>query len=158
MTRSLALAAAAVLAATVPVLAAATASYGTKTARSSPNAPKAVTMPDGLVYTDVIAGTGDPVKAGQSVEVDYTGSFPNGTVFHSSQKQGLHFTFLVGAHQVIRCWDEGVVGMRGNGTRTLVCPPDLAYGSRGAGNIIPPNATLDFTIHLYPAPTPAPKK
>ncbi len=153
MTRSLVLAAAAVLAATLPVLAATTASHGTKPARSAPHpAAKSVKLPDGLVYTDVILGTGNPVKTGQSVEVDYTGSFPNGTVFDSSQKHGQHFTFTVGAHQVIRCWDEGVAGMRENGTRTLVCPPDLAYGSRGAANVIPPNATLDFTIHLYPPP------
>jgi FKBP-type peptidyl-prolyl cis-trans isomerase len=151
MTRSLALAVAAVVATAVPVLASTTASY-TAAVRTTPPASNPVTLRDGLQYTDVIVGKGDVVKAGQTIEVDYVGSFPNGTVFDTSQQHGGHFTFPVGAHQVIRCWDEGVVGMRVGGTRKLVCPPDLAYGARGAANVIPPNATLDFTIHVVPPP------
>jgi len=144
MTRPLALVASALLAVTTPAFAATTAAKSPAHAAS-----KTVKLPDGLTYTDVNAGKGDPVKAGQSVEVDYVGSFPNGKVFDSSQQHGQHFTFTAGSHQVIRCWDEGVVGMRVGGTRKLVCPPDLAYGSRGAGGVIPANATLDFTVTVY---------
>ncbi len=150
MTRSIPIAAAVVLAATMPVLAATSSSNKPAASRSTAHsAAKAVKLPDGLTYTDIAVGKGDPAKAGHSVEVDYTGSFPNGSVFDSSKQHGQHFTFALGAHQVIKCWDEGVAGMRAGGTRKLVCPPDLAYGARGAGGVIPPNATLDFTVTLY---------
>jgi FKBP-type peptidyl-prolyl cis-trans isomerase len=108
---------------------------------------KSVTTPDGLQYTDDQLGTGAVAEAGKSVSVHYTGWLMNGTKFDSSRDRGQPFTFPLGAGRVIKGWDEGVAGMRVGGKRTLIIPPDLAYGSRATGPI-PPNSTLKFEVEL----------
>ena len=97
----------------------------------------------GLYYQDLVTGTGDPAVAGDSVTVDYAGFLTGGTNFDSGS-----FGFTLGTGRVIDGFDEGVTGMRVGGTRKLVIPPDLAYGSTGAGGLIPPNATLVFDVDL----------
>src|SRR3954452_1074159 len=106
----------------------------------------------GLQYDDTVLGTGDLAAAGQSVSVHYTGWLYNdgvkGAKFDSSKDRNDPFEFELGAGMVIRGWDEGVAGMRVGGTRVLVIPPALGYGARGAGGVIPPNATLMFEVEL----------
>jgi len=102
----------------------------------------------GLRITDVTLGDGDEAQSGQTAVVHYTGWLMNGTKFDSSKDRGEPFDFPIGQRSVIRGWDEGVKGMRVGGTRVLVIPPDLAYGPRGAGGAIPPNATLKFEVEL----------
>ena len=94
------------------------------------------------------AGTGERAEIGMSVSVHYTGKLENGTVFDSSIPRGQPFTFTLGAGQVIKGLDEGVEGMKVGGKRKLIIPPYLGHGSRGAGNVIPANATLIFEIEL----------
>ena len=104
---------------------------------------------DKLQITDETVGTGAEAVAGKSITVSYTGTLADGSVFDSTAKDGgKPFTFTLGAGQVIKGWDEGVVGMKVGGVRKLVIPPDLAYGSQGAGSTIPPNATLTFVVTL----------
>ncbi|MGE5269251.1 MAG: FKBP-type peptidyl-prolyl cis-trans isomerase [Thiohalocapsa sp.] len=109
-------------------------------------------LADGLKYTDTTVGTGAEATPGHKVSVHYTGWLYNnsqkGAKFDSSVDRGEPFQFTLGAHQVIRGWDEGVAGMKVGGKRTLIIPPDLAYGARGAGGVIPPNATLMFDVEL----------
>jgi len=110
-------------------------------------------MPNGLKYTDVKVGDGATAKAGNKVSVNYTGWLYNngakGAKFDSSLDRGQPFQFTLGARQVIAGWDEGVAGMKVGGKRTLVIPPELGYGARGAGGgAIPPNATLMFDVDL----------
>ena len=110
-------------------------------------------MPDGLKYTDTKIGDGATAKAGNKVSVNYTGWLYNngakGAKFDSSLDRGQPFQFTLGAHQVIAGWDEGVAGMKVGGKRTLIIPPELGYGARGAGGgAIPPNATLIFDVDL----------
>jgi peptidylprolyl isomerase len=133
------------LAAPLPVVAATGASYKTNAVKT---AGKPVTLPDGLVYTDLKVGKGALPKPGQTAIVHYVGTFPDGKKFDSSRDRREPFEFPLGAHKVIPCWDEGVATMRVGGRRKLVCPPSLAYGERGAGGVIPPNATLDFDVEL----------
>jgi FKBP-type peptidyl-prolyl cis-trans isomerase FkpA len=109
---------------------------------------------DALVKTDSVVGKGKEAVAGKTVEVNYTGwlyepKAPNqrGKQFDSSVGRG-PFSFPLGAGRVIRGWEEGVAGMKVGGKRTLVIPPDLAYGKRGAGGVIPPDATLVFDVEL----------
>lgn len=106
----------------------------------------------GLQYDDTTLGSGEEAKAGQNVAVHYTGWLYNdgvkGRKFDSSKDRGDPFEFELGAGMVIRGWDEGVQGMRVGGTRVLVIPPELGYGARGAGGVIPPNATLMFEVEL----------
>jgi protein-disulfide isomerase/FKBP-type peptidyl-prolyl cis-trans isomerase len=102
----------------------------------------------GLTINDKFVGTGATVKGGDHVSVHYTGTLMDGTVFDSSRTRGQPFDFVVGTHQVIKGWEEGLVGMKVGGSRTLTIPPDLGYGSRGAGGKIPPDATLIFDIEL----------
>ena len=107
-----------------------------------------VTTASGLQYTDLVEGTGAMPKPGQRVTVHYTGTLEDGTQFDSSRDRGRPFTFQIGVGQVIKGWDEGVGTMRVGGRRQLVIPPELGYGSRGAGGVIPPNATLLFDVEL----------
>lgn len=110
-------------------------------------APKPRVTPSGLEITDLVVGEGAEAKAGQTVSVNYRGTLVNGKEFDSSYGRG-PFSFPLGAGRVIKGWDEGVAGMRVGGKRKLVIPPDLAYGSRGAGGVIPPDATLLFEVEL----------
>jgi len=116
---------------------------------------KEVTLPDGLKYTDGKVGDGEEAKKGYILSMNYTGwLYKNGTKgaqFDSSSKTGKPFTFKLGAGQVIKGWDEGIAGMKAGGKRTLIIPPNLAYGAAGAGGVIPPNATLIFDVELISA-------
>ena len=107
-----------------------------------------VTTDSGLKYEDTVMGDGDTAEAGQFVTVHYTGWLENGDKFDSSKDRNDPFQFKLGAGQVIRGWDEGVAGMKIGGTRKLTIPAELGYGARGAGGVIPPNATLIFEVEL----------
>lgn len=119
-------------------------------ATPAPTAPvlKEVTTSSGLRYTDLLVGNGPLAEDGMAVAVHYTGWLTDGTKFDSSLDRGQPFTFQLGASQVIRGWDEGVKGMRVGGKRKLVIPPELGYGERGAGGVIPPDATLVFEVEF----------
>ena len=112
------------------------------------NLDNAVTTPSGLKYIDTEVGTGASPTTGQTVKVHYTGTLTNGKKFDSSVDRGQPFSFKIGVGQVIKGWDEGVGTMKVGGKRTLIIPPDLGYGERGAGGVIPPNATLLFDVEL----------
>jgi FKBP-type peptidyl-prolyl cis-trans isomerase len=105
-----------------------------------------VTLPDGLKMQDLKVGDGAIAEDGSTVQVHYTGWLTNGTKFDSSVDRGTPFSFRLGTGQVIRGWDEGVKGMRVGGKRKLTIPPSLGYGDRGAGDVIPPGATLLFDV------------
>jgi peptidylprolyl isomerase len=111
-----------------------------------------IEMPNGLKYTDTKTGDGATATPGNKVSAHYTGWLYNngakGAKFDSSVDRGQPFQFTLGAHQVIAGWDEGVAGMKVGGKRTLIIPPELGYGARGAGGVIPPNATLMFDVEL----------
>jgi len=102
----------------------------------------------GLYYEDLMEDDGEEAQAGQTVTAHYEGWLTNGRKFDSSRDRGEPIEFRLGAGQVIRGWDEGIAGMRVGGIRKLVIPPELAYGSRGAGGVIPPDATLVFEVEL----------
>ncbi len=113
------------------------------------------TTDSGLQYEDTVVGCGEAARAGNHVTVHYTGWLHDpkapqnrGRKFDSSKDRGDPFDFPLGAGNVIRGWDEGVQGMQVGGTRVLTIPPDLGYGARGAGGVIPPNATLVFEVDL----------
>ena len=109
---------------------------------------KEVTTASGLQYIDLRMGTGATAQAGQTVSVHYSGWLDNGTPFDSSLERGQPFSFPLGAGRVIKGWDEGVQGMQVGGKRKLIIPSHLGYGARGAGNVIPPHATLIFEVEL----------
>ena len=108
--------------------------------------PAAVTTASGLVYESLKDGTGESPKATDTVKVHYRGTFPDGKEFDSSYKRGEPTEFPL--NRVIPCWTEGVQRMKPGGKAKLTCPPGIAYGARGAGGVIPPNATLHFEIEL----------
>jgi peptidylprolyl isomerase len=115
-------------------------------------AGKTMTTQSGLKITDTKVGDGATPKTGQTCVMHYTGwlyeNGAKGKKFDSSVDRGEPFEFAIGAHQVIRGWDEGVATMKVGGKRTLIIPPELGYGARGAGGVIPPNATLVFDVEL----------
>jgi len=111
-----------------------------------------MTTPSGLKITDTQAGTGATPKTGQTCVMHYTGWLyqdgKKGAKFDSSVDRGQPFEFPIGTGRVIKGWDEGVASMKVGGKRTLIIPPELGYGARGAGGVIPPNATLIFEVEL----------
>ena len=107
-----------------------------------------IKTPSGLTIEDLVVGTGDAASAGQKVSVHYTGWTTDGKKFDSSKDRGDPFVFPLGQGHVIKGWDEGVAGMKVGGKRQLTIPPELGYGARGAGGVIPPNATLIFEVEL----------
>ena len=110
------------------------------------------TTPSGLQFEDSVVGSGATAQAGRTVRVHYTGWLwkdgEKGAKFDSSKDRGQPFHFHLGGGEVIRGWDEGVQGMQEGGKRKLTIPPQLGYGARGAGGVIPPNATLVFEVEL----------
>ncbi|MBW4674939.1 MAG: FKBP-type peptidyl-prolyl cis-trans isomerase [Desmonostoc geniculatum HA4340-LM1] len=107
-----------------------------------------VTTPSGLKYVELKEGTGATPERGQTVEVHYVGTLEDGTQFDSSRDRGQPFKFKIGVGRVIKGWDEGLSTMKVGGRRNLIIPPELGYGSRGAGGVIPPDATLLFDVEL----------
>jgi FKBP-type peptidyl-prolyl cis-trans isomerase len=116
---------------------------------------KPVELADGLKYTDTKVGDGAVAENGYIVSVQYTGwlykNGNKGAKFDSSLDRGKPITFKLGGGQVIKGWEEGITGMKAGGKRTLIIPPELAYGARGSGGVIPPNATLIFEVELVSA-------
>ena len=125
---------------------------GASTTAMAQIAGKALTMPSGLQIIDTTAGTGATPRTGQTCVMHYTGwlyeNGAKGKKFDSSLDRGQPFEFPIGAGRVIKGWDEGVATMKVGGKRTLIIPPALGYGERGAGGVIPPNATLMFEVEL----------
>ena len=125
-----------------------TAALAADNAAPTKTSGKPTATPSGLKYFELKKGTGPEAKAGANVKVHYTGWLTDGKKFDSSVDRGQPFEFKLGAGMVIKGWDEGVAGMKVGGTRTLIIPPDMGYGARGAGGVIPPNATLVFEVEL----------
>jgi FKBP-type peptidyl-prolyl cis-trans isomerase len=121
---------------------------GPRTTAGDDKGGKTVTTDSGLMYQDLKEGTGEAAKKGDTVEVHYTGWLKDGTKFDSSLDRGQPFSFQLGAGRVIKGWDEGVAGMKAGGKRKLIIPPDLAYGKKGAGGVIPADAELTFEVEL----------
>jgi len=111
-------------------------------------AEQTMTTESGLKYLDMTVGTGRLAELGDTASVHYTGWLADGKKFDSSVDRKEPFSFRLGAGQVIKGWDEGVMGMKIGGKRKLTIPPQLGYGARGAGGVIPPNATLTFDVEL----------
>jgi peptidylprolyl isomerase len=129
-----------------------TAPTGPATAAANKKESKMKTTPSGLQYEDTVEGTGASPKTGQTCVMHYTGwlweNSAKGKKFDSSLDRGRPFEFPLGQGRVIKGWDEGVATMKVGGKRTLLIPPSLGYGARGAGGAIPPNATLLFEVEL----------
>lgn len=124
----------------------------TVTPVSSPELTEAVNEParydNGLVVQDIVVGSGKTAENGDTLSAHYIGALENGTVFDSSYGRGEPIQFVLGAGQLIKGWELGLVGMKEGGKRKLTIPPELGYGAKGAGNAIPPNASLFFEIEL----------
>lgn len=118
---------------------------------------KWVKLPNGLQILDVVIGPGREAKEGDVVAAHYAGTLEDGTKFDSSYDRGQPFSFILGGGMVIKGWDLGLVGMKVGGKRKLIIPSALGYGARGAGGVIPPNATLHFDIELLGVETPQAK-
>lgn len=114
----------------------------------NPQLPANEPLPTTLSVKDDVVGQGEAAKAGDTVTVNYVGALPDGTIFDASSKHGQPFQFQLGAGQVIKGWDQGVAGMKVGGKRTLIIPPDMAYGAQGVPGAIPPSATLIFQVEL----------
>jgi peptidylprolyl isomerase len=114
----------------------------------TPTNSEIITTASGLKYQEITVGTGAVPKQGNKVTVHYIGTLQDGTKFDSSRDRGNPFDFNLGVGQVIKGWDEGLSTMRVGGRRILTIPPELGYGTRGAGGVIPPNATLVFDVEL----------
>lgn len=125
-----------------------TATTTMDTSESTQTAAIPATLPTELTITDTVIGTGAEAKAGNTVTMNYVGMLPDGTVFDASAKHGQAFTFNLGAGQVIKGWDQGIVGMKEGGKRRLIIPAALAYGNQAVGGVIPANATLIFDVEL----------
>ena len=131
------------------VLQAQTAPSGTASNETDSESGKPViTTPSGLKYVDLVEGTGPVVKSGDHLVVNYEGKLENGTKFDSSYDRGEPFKLVLGVTQVIQGWTEGLAGMKVGGKRKLIIPPQLGYGQAGAGDVIPPNATLIFKVEV----------
>jgi FKBP-type peptidyl-prolyl cis-trans isomerase FkpA len=128
------------------LLAALSAQAQTDAAAAAAKEPGAVVTPSGLVFRSLQDGSGPSPAAGDTVKVNYRGTFPDGREFDSSYKRGQPIEFPL--DRVIKCWTEGVQRMKVGGKARLTCPPAIAYGERGAGNVVPPNATLIFEVEL----------
>lgn len=115
---------------------------------ASKPSPETITTASGLKYQEITIGTGATPKQGNKVTVHYIGTLENGTKFDSSRDRSRPFDFELGVGQVIKGWDEGLATMKVGGRRILTIPPELGYGARGAGGVIPPNATLIFDVEL----------
>lgn len=113
-----------------------------------PIKPTIMTTTNELQIIDISVGTGQEAKAGDTISVNYLGNLEDGTKFDSSYDRGQAFTFTLGVGQVIQGWDQGVQGMKVGGKRKLIIPAKMAYGERGAGDVIPPGATLVFEVEL----------
>ena len=105
-------------------------------------------MADGIQITNIVEGEGTEIINHSKIQVHYTGKLQDGTKFDSSYDRGQPFSFQIGLREVIKGWEIGLIGMKVGGKRTLIIPPELAYGDRGAGDLIPPNATLTFDIEI----------
>jgi peptidylprolyl isomerase len=110
--------------------------------------PPATPTNENSMITDTSEGTGAAAMPGDTITVNYVGKLENGTVFDASANHGGPFSFTLGAGQVIKGWDQGLLGMKVGGKRTLVIPPELAYGDRAVGGVIPANSTLIFEVEL----------
>lgn len=119
-----------------------------------PDSSEGITTESGLQYIETEAGTGAQAQAGDLVAVHYRGTLPDGTEFDNSFDRGEPIEFVLGQGAVIAGWDEGISLMNEGGKATLVIPPDLGYGSRGAGNVIPADATLIFDVELVSTQAP----
>ena len=136
----------ALLAGAVPALVLSLAGPACAQGASAPPAAAAVAAPAALGYRSIREGSGASPTPSDRVKVHYRGTFPDGREFDSSHKRGEPAVFPLGG--VIKCWTEGVQRMKPGGKAQLICPPHLAYGSRGAGGVIPPDATLHFEVEL----------